>query len=393
MSNSNGIAIQDTCPEFLRAVKTCSEITKIYIEMVKNSLFPGRLDIMRAITYGLCSGEHVMLMSPPGTGKSTIARYFADAMGLGTFVYPMGANSTWDDLYGYLDPEAAIAGKIRRSWGGLARSGVVLSFLDEMDKAPASVRNYALAGMEERTVWDPETQIERPLDLHTMISAVNTTIEDTEALLNRYTLLVKSGYITDPRDFRKMRHSIRPRATKMVDVSLDDLSNLRTVVARVAVNETDETSNFVDMLWANIKSVSGGEEISDRLWQRAGVIAAGRAISEGRVAPSIADWCTAEFVLWRDPDNQEKIASWIASCVADATEFPSIEELKEKYDDILTSYQGMDLAELGRAEVMSTVCRNTLLRMGPRGDRNLASSFASLTAAIQAKIAIGGSDE
>ena len=117
----------------------------------------GQDDTKKQLKSALMTDRHVILIGPPGVGKTTIAKQIADIVGNKCFVRVQGSpDLTAEDLIGDIDPvsaikhgplskEAFVKGKIFK-----ANKGVL--FFDEVNRCSEKLQNALLQALEERKV-------------------------------------------------------------------------------------------------------------------------------------------------------------------------------------------------------------------------------------------------
>src|SRR3990167_8087942 len=116
----------------------------------------GQDNVKQSVKSALLSSRHIILVGPPGIGKTTLAKSIAKILGKKTpFVRVQGSpDLTVEDLLGDIDPikalkfgplsiEAFTKGKIFKADKGIM-------FFDELNRCPEKVQNSLLQVLEER---------------------------------------------------------------------------------------------------------------------------------------------------------------------------------------------------------------------------------------------------
>lgn len=278
----------------MSAIDTARKIRQIGNQARK--AFIKRDEAVWLIELCLVSSEHGIMLGPPGTGKSSLIRFFSNATGLGFFRKLLNPDIKREDLVGPISPASIAAGKWDRAWLGLATNPIV--FLDEIGKASGQVRNMVLDAMEERVVSSGDTELQIPLQA--MFSASNETLdEDSEAVWDRFALRCVVGYITNSTDFISFLTSrgIEPVRNEVTDAEIKECREACLQMARQNLSEAVKTA-MVD-LWSGYKTVSSNR-VSDRRWERLLVVAAANALLNGRDQIEVTDLEVGKMMLWQE---------------------------------------------------------------------------------------------
>lgn len=273
--------------------------------------FIDREDTIDALAAAIASGEHAIIIGPPGTAKSAIVRYFAAAMGRVFFRRVLNPDTARDDLVGPIDPRAIAQGKWDRCWAGLATCDFAL--LDEVGKASDQVLNMMLDAMEERRVTSGD--IDMPIPLHTAIGATNETISDVEAIWDRFTIRLLVRNIDNAANFTRMLTS-DINDPDPDPITHEELVLLRDTTAQMAQNPPRPVIEKMVELWNGYGAVSSSR-ISDRRWRRILRVAAGNALMCGYEQIRVTDLRVSRWMLWDDIDEHDDIRQWIAETVVD----------------------------------------------------------------------------
>ena len=152
------------------------------------------------IKSALMCGRHLILIGPPGIGKTTIAKTIAQLLpehSQDKFVRVQGSpDLTAEDLLGDIDPikamefgplskEAFTPGKIFKADGGLL-------FFDEVNRAPAKLQNALLQVLEEGHATIGAYDVDFPTNfifIGTMNPQDNTTEELSHVFLDRFDMV------------------------------------------------------------------------------------------------------------------------------------------------------------------------------------------------------------
>lgn len=112
--------------------------------------FVSRRALLELVMLGLLTREHVLLIGPPGTGKSATVQAMAQAVDARSFEYLIGRFTEPSELFGALDLDALRDGQIRPVTSGMLPEAEV-AFLDEIFLGSTAILNSLLKILNERT--------------------------------------------------------------------------------------------------------------------------------------------------------------------------------------------------------------------------------------------------
>ncbi len=127
-----------------------------------SSRFVARRAVLEVILLGLISHEHVLLIGPPGTGKSAVVEAIADSVEAKRFEYLIGRFTEPSELFGALDLNALKDGEVRPVTEGMLPEAEI-AFLDEIFLGSTAILNSLLKILNERTYRRGRFSMRTPL--------------------------------------------------------------------------------------------------------------------------------------------------------------------------------------------------------------------------------------
>jgi MoxR-like ATPase len=282
----------DHAVEKLRAVRR--ELRDTFVE--RDELIDGALAAL------LCR-QHVLVLGPPGTAKSLLAREVCRRVGGGVyFQWLLTKFTTPEEIFGPISLAALEAGRYERVTTGKLPVAHV-AFLDEIFKANSAILNALLAVLNERQFHDGTSVADVPLQ--TLFAASNELPEEDElaALYDRFLLRYTVGYIEQ--DFRFARllaldESARADATVLGPA---DVAELQRLASAVVVPQ----SVLRDLIEIRRGLSAEGVVASDRRYKQAVDVLRAAALLAGRERVGSGDLEWLVHVLWSDPEEKPRV--------------------------------------------------------------------------------------
>jgi MoxR-like ATPase len=266
------------------------------------SAFFERDAVIEGLLCALVSGQHVLLIGPPGTGKSELAHGLCRRVtGARYFQWLLTRFTTPEELFGPVSLKALERDAYERVTAGKLPDAHV-AFLDEVFKASSAILNTLLSVMNERVFHNGAAPIEVPLV--TLVGATNELPEEDEllALSDRFLLRYEVDYLKEEFLFLRML-SLGEREAPVATVSLEELAALRVKAQAVEVPERVKR----DLLELRRALAEKGVVASDRRYRQALSVMKARAALAGRARCTSEDLSMLSHVLWREPSEKAEV--------------------------------------------------------------------------------------
>jgi MoxR-like ATPase len=273
-----------------------------------------------SVMIALLSGQHCLLLGPPGTAKSALIKDACQRIGGTYFQWLLTRFTTPEELFGPISLKALENDQYTRVTAGKLPEAHI-AFLDEIWKASSSILNTLLTIINEREFHNNGTAQKVPLI--SLFGASNELPESEElnALYDRFLIKHVTKYLADDASFRAM---IQPgRQSQRTAITIQELEKMQAEVRAVDTPE-DVLSALI-----NLRTLLRKENIiaSDRRYKQSLELVKASAYLNGRKAASIEDLAVLQHVLWSQPSEQKVVQKIVINLIN-----PTISKAQELMD-------------------------------------------------------------
>ncbi|MHA1248655.1 MAG: AAA family ATPase [Candidatus Helarchaeota archaeon] len=307
-----------------------------------------RVNENRMILLGILSGEHTLILGPPGTAKSLAARTFCELIEGGIyFDYLLTRFTTPDEIFGPISVKKLEEDIYTRNTESYLPTAHI-AFLDEIFKASSAILNTLLTIINERKFHNGNKFDNVPLI--SLIAASNELPSENEeslqALYDRFVIRLIVNYVQNEDHFKKIIVNNCFESEIKEKITLDEVKELQTKSKLVKIPE---------LIWDVIISIKNKLKenniiISDRRWQKIISILRMSAISNGRDEIDESDILLLKFLLINDFKQMNLITHIVKNALTEGDTssediYNDIKDIRDKKNTTFYLYQNDDLIE------------------------------------------------
>lgn len=286
------------------------------IQDALNKKFYEREEEIEGMLVALLSGQHVLLIGEPGTGKSLLSMELANIIdGSDYFQWLLTKYTTPEELFGALSLKELEKGvHVRNVKDKLPEAH--LAFLDEIFKSNSAILNSLLTLINERIFYNNGTPIESPLI--SLIGASNEYPEEDEgleAMFDRLLLRYEVKQVRDRNNFVEMLKD-KSKDIKVPSITIKELYDVQDHTNQIVVS---------DRIYETIADIC--QELEDegirpsarRVKNSIEAIKA-KTFIDGRTHVEEKDLIILNHILWNDIHEKEDAINIIKNFAQDNVE-------------------------------------------------------------------------
>lgn len=274
-----------------------------------------RLSLLAAL-----AGEHTLLIGPPGTAKSALARRIHLAFREARYFERLLTRFTVpEELFGPLSIRALEEDRYERHTAGFLPDAAV-AFIDEVFKANSAILNALLTLLNEREFDNGAGRQRCPLI--SVVGATNQVPEDevAEAFFDRFLLRLSVGPVSAD-GFRSLLQADAATGAALPDEAAPPViaeAHQLSAAARGALVRAAAGVGLpppVFALLAELRAWLAAQHcyVSDRRWVKIARLLRMAAASEGRAAVAAWDLGLVPFCVAAEAEAQQAVADWLAA--------------------------------------------------------------------------------
>jgi MoxR-like ATPase len=320
------------------------------IQTLLNQLNHGlveREDTLKTALLTVLAGENLVLIGPPGTGKSLIARRIAESLAHSSddnayFEYLLTKFSTPEEIFGPLSITELKSDRFKRNTEGYLPT-VNMAFLDEIFKASSSILNALLTILNER-IYHNGAEPQR-VPMQALIAASNELPTDQEELSALYDRFLVRSFVDYVR--QDNLHRLFEKTAEMLELNKlteADLADIKREAESVTL--PPDIVEAMQRIWGQHKETfkeDRRENLSDRRLKKVIKLLCFSAATNGRSQVDLSDVFLLKDCLWNHQENAIKVRDLILKTLRSfSRSVPKVEVMTlSAIEDEVQTYDGV----------------------------------------------------
>ncbi len=286
--------------------------TKLYhlLNKLSNDLVE-RETTLRLVLLAALAGEHILLLGPPGTAKSELARRLQYAIINANYFERLLTRFTVpEELFGPLSIKSLEQDKYTRLTDNYLPT-TSIAFIDEIFKANSAILNSLLTLLNEREFDNGDQRVKTPLIA--VVAASNELPQEEElgALYDRFLIRIHVSPVSNEGflDLLSIQGETSCNVAENEKLSLDDLTSIQHQSQAIPLNH--EVIHLLKKFRQYLHTES--IYVSDRRWRKIVKLLKTAAFTNEQTEVSIWECWLLQYCAWETPEQQTLIFNWYQS--------------------------------------------------------------------------------
>jgi MoxR-like ATPase len=296
----------------------------------------------------MLAGENLLLIGPPGTAKSEIARRLSSVVSDGKyFEYLLTKFSTPEELFGPMSVAGLKEDRFERKTDGYLPTSHI-AFLDETFKANSSILNSLLTIMNEK-IFRNGTKNEKT-NLLSVIGASNELPKESielQALYDRFLTRMFIDYVSEEKKVYLLLSENKSFDGVSIEnrLKVEELESFHKDMNKVKLSQ--ENAQIISNIHKELKekfNENDFETISDRRLKKAVKILKASALSNERSEVNVLDISLLSNVFWNDEENRDEVEKVVLANLP-TSDSKKASKMSFLYDKQFEKFQKLNISE------------------------------------------------